>query len=109
MKRVIYEADGFPVSDFLVEKAVNDFLENPTEDEVSVSTENFILHTRLLIAQGKVKPESVIFEYQEEEFCVNQYGNFSKYVEGFADFASRNCENILLAQMGLYKKLRIKK
>jgi len=63
------------------------------------STENIFYALRLLIANGTLPHDRILFVYQGHAFQANEYGAIRDWPEGFSDLTTRFSENIIRAAM----------
>ena len=93
-KTITYHPLGAPVPDASAERLARDFLLDPNQTNIVVSTSNFIDATRCLVADGVYPHDQIVFQYERQlnndnemiEININKYGNLSAWPKGFCDY-----------------------
>lgn len=76
-----------------------------------VATESIITAIRVLVCEGKIDHEKIIFYDEKSDSCmeVNTYGVLPHWVRGFCETDLNLVERILLGGIEKRKKLEVKK
>ena len=97
MKTVVYAPDGVAFSDEECERAARLFLALPSEQqaEIRVSTSNFVLAVRALVAENLFSWNDVQFKYNDLIIPVHQYGTLPHWPQGFCDMDQKLLSRII--------------
>lgn len=97
MKTITFHPHGDAYSDAFAEDVAREFLLGP-DDNISVSTESFILAVRVLIGEGVIPHDEVQFVFNDEIIAPDCCGNIPKWPNGFCDHALKLLERIVRAR-----------
>jgi len=106
MIRIEYAPGGELVSDFDIQSFMDmvvSKIENNNDMDWTVSNSLPIEAINLLVAEGKVPHEKVIYIFEDKEIRPNEYGVIWR-PKGFCDIGSDIAEKTLVASMKRRKK-----
>lgn len=96
MIRITYSKDGKSNPDAKSEKLA--LMLHEYKNNYTTSTNSLITAFRMLIAEGKIPHDEIVFVYEEEELTSNEYGTLNKFPEGFCDVELNLLFRIMNAQ-----------
>ncbi|OME54116.1 hypothetical protein BSK59_16175 [Paenibacillus odorifer] len=94
-----YSPNGISISDFNVVEFARTFCKNHNEfneDAIYVvSSEIFIDAMKLMIVEGLISHEDIVFVYNNEKLKVNYLGEIERYPSGFCDAGQKILSNVI--------------
>lgn len=99
MLEIEYCEDGEAVSDFKAIEYVKDLYDFATKNNITVSahvsSEIVIQAARVLIAEGRILHNQVVFIFKEEKITADKYGRMQRWPKGFCDISLDFCSFLL--------------
>ena len=94
MKTIEYRIEGIAIADEKCEQVARDFLLQPGDGHMVVSSEIFITAVRVLIREGVVSNRQIRFLFRGQYLYLTSDGRSDTWPEGFCD-----CELMLLSRL----------